>query len=322
VLCSDAQNDASLVEYRELFERERIGALAFIPLVARGRLLGKFMVCHDQPHVYVDAEIELAIAIANHLASTTAHFMANAKLEETIVYNELFARILAHDLRNPLSAMMTAAQLLLLRQAGEGERQTKPLGRILASGERMDRMIDQLLDFTSARSRGGLDIEPRETDLAELCARTIGELEVAFPAWKILRQVTGNTTGCWDPDRLAQIVSNLVANAGQHGDAAGGIFLELDGTPADLVTLQIHNEGAIPEALLPALFDPFRSTRQRRVNSRGLGLGLFITQEIVNAHGGSVQVVSTEALGTTFTIRLPRRSAPKPGVTAHSEVAS
>jgi PAS domain S-box-containing protein len=320
VLSPDVQNDALLAPFRELFQRERIGALAFIPLITRGRLLGKFMVYHDEPHAYVDSEIELATAIANHLASTTARFVATAKLEETIVYNELFAGVLAHDLRNPLSAMMTAAQLLL-RQGGEGERQTKPLGRILASGERMDRMIDQLLDFTRARSGGGIDIEPRETNLGELCAQAVGELETAYPEWKILRQVSGDPTGSWDPDRLTQIISNLVANAGQHGDAAGGVLVELDGTLPDRVTLRVHNEGTIPEALLPAIFDPFRSTRQRRAQSRGLGLGLFIVREIVSAHGGTVQVVSSEPLGTTFTIYLPRRCTARPPATPNPEPA-
>ena len=77
--------------------------------------------------------MQLAVSIANHLASVTARFAAMSKLEETIRYNDLFAGALAHDLRNPLNAMMTAAQLLLMRQEGKGDRDAKPLSRILGS---------------------------------------------------------------------------------------------------------------------------------------------------------------------------------------------
>ena len=105
-------------------------------------------------------------------------------------------------------------------------------------------------------------------------------------------------------------LSNLVANAAQHGDPAAGIFIRLDGRQSSFVTLEIHNKGAIPESLLPTLFDPFRGTQHRHDHARGqslgLGLGLFIVKEIVRAHGGSVDVISTDALGTAFKVRLPR----------------
>ena len=101
--------------YAALFSREGIGALAFFPLVSGGRLIGKFMVYYDRPHRFASHELEMAKAIANHLGSVITRFDAIAKLEETIRYNELFAGVLAHDLRNPLGAMMTAAQLVLMR---------------------------------------------------------------------------------------------------------------------------------------------------------------------------------------------------------------
>jgi PAS domain S-box-containing protein len=308
VLVGDVDSDATLEPYRPLFKREGIGSLAFVPLVTRGRLIGKFMVYYGESHTYSTAEIEMAMAIANHLASVTARFTAIAKLEETIRYNDLFSGVLAHDLRNPLGAITTSAQMVLMRQEGEGDRNSKPLSRILASGQRMMRMIDQLLDLTRARAGGGIRVEPCETNLADLCEQAIGELEVAYPSWRIQRQVVGDQAGSWDVDRLLQVISNLVSNAGQHGQADGVIGVILDGRRADAVTLEVHNDGSVPEAILPTLFDPFRGTRNRRDYSRGLGLGLFIVNEIVRAHGGTVRVVSTVADGTTFTVRLPRRT--------------
>ncbi len=184
ILVPDAAVDPTLADYAELFRSEGIGALAFVPLVNGGRLVGKFMVYHDRPHGYSQAEIATCRAVANHVASVAVRFSLIAKLQEAIRVSELFAGVLAHDLRNPLGAIMTAAQLVLMRQEGEGEttgRHAKPLSRILTSGQRMSRMIDQLLDFTVARTGGGIKIQPRATNLAELCTQAIGELELVHP---------------------------------------------------------------------------------------------------------------------------------------------
>lgn len=316
VLVPDAERDPAMAPYLPLLRREGIGALAFIPLVTGGRLLGKFMFYYDRPRAFALHEVETARAIANHLASVMSRFAAVARIKETIRSNELFAGVLAHDLRNPLGAMMAAAQLALVRREGEGARgdgEVKPLGRILSSGQRMTTMIDQLLDFTRARSGGGIEVEPHEANLADLCAQAAGELELAHPDWTIRRETLGDPRGTWDSDRLLQVLSNLVANAGQHGSPEAGILLRLDGTDRDRVGVEVHNGGAIPGPLLPHIFNPFRNTRHRRGQSRGLGLGLFIVREIVRAHGGTVEISSSEAAGTTFSIRLPRHGARAPG---------
>lgn len=233
-----------------------------------------------------------------------------AEQQETLRYNETFAGILAHDLRNPLGAMMTAAHVLLRRQEGEGDKVIKPLSRIVSSGERMARMIEQLLDFTRVRVGGGIDVHPQASDLADLCVHVMDELELVHPEWVLQREVSGDTSGAWDPDRLLQVISNLLTNAGLHGKPEAGVRVRVDGTSPAQVCLEIHNEGAIPETLLPSIFDPFRGTHHRRDTGRGLGLGLYITQQIVQAHGGTIELRSTEIEGTTFVVRLPRHAAP------------
>jgi signal transduction histidine kinase len=138
--------------------------------------------------------------------------------------------------------------------------------------------------------------------------QVVEELELAHPDWTIRLDVRGDQRGLWDADRMLQVFSNLVANAGQHGTLEGGITIALDGTAQHEIRIDVRNEGAIPESLLPHLFEPFRMTPRHRSQSSGLGLGLFIVREIVRAHGGTVEVTSTEATGTTFRLRLPRAS--------------
>ena len=306
ILVGDVAGDAALAALVPLFRQEGIGALASFPLVTGDHRLGELMVHHPRPHHYTDGEIEHATAIAHHLASATARFRAVARLEETIRYNDLFAGVLAHDLRNPLNAIFTAAQLLLMRQEGAGDRNARPVSHIMSSSQRMARMIDQLLDVTRARIGGGIELEPGAADLADLCDHAIGELELANPEWRIERSVRGDVSGSWDSDRVIQVVSNLVSNAAQHGRAGAAVRVELDGREDAQVKLHVHNAGTIPRPLLPTLFDPFRGASSRRTHSRGLGLGLFIVNEIVRGHGGSIDVASSEADGTTVTVCLPR----------------
>jgi PAS domain S-box-containing protein len=312
VLVPDAQNDAGLGAYAALFREERIGALAFIPLVTHGRLLGKFMLYYEEPHSFASHEIETAVAIANHLASVIVRFSAVARLEDTLRANELFAGVLAHDLQNPLHAIMTAAQVVLMRHEGEraSDPSAKPLSKILSSGKRMARMIEQLLDFTRARTGGGIRVQTREAHAGELCAQAVEELELAHPEWTIEREVAGDLGVRWDPDRMLQVVSNLVANAGQHGAPGAPVRVRVDGSSSYEVAIEVRNEGAISTSSLPELFNPFRTSRQEGARSRGLGLGLFIVREIVHAHGGTVFVDSSEAAGTTFRVRVPRAVPP------------
>jgi signal transduction histidine kinase/CheY-like chemotaxis protein len=317
----DALAAPVLAAHASLFRAEGIAALAFIPLVTRGRLLGKFMLYYDEPHPFAQREVETARAIANHLASVISRFAAVSRLEETVRQNELFAGVLAHDLRNPLGAIMTAAQLMLARRERASaalEPDTRPLSRILSTGQRMSVMIDQLLDFTRARSGGGIGVTLHEVDLSALLQQAADELELAHPEWIIQREVHGDARGMWDSDRLLQVISNLVGNAGEHGRPGTPIVVRLDGTDAARVSLDAHNSGAIPRELLPHLFVPFRSTQHRRAGARGLGLGLFIIREIVQAHGGTIDVTSDDAAGTTFRIDLPRHPKLQPAAQQQS----
>jgi PAS domain S-box-containing protein len=227
-------------------------------------------------------------------------------LRETVRINELFMGVLAHDLRAPLGAIMTAGQLILARDQGGEGRNTRALGRILSSGERMSRMIEQLLDFTRLRVGGGIELDAAAADLMVLARQAVDELDDAYPDCVVDVRTVGDTTGRWDHDRLSQVLSNLVANALQHGVPAAGVRVVIDGSDADTVQVQVHNMGAIPVPLIAEIFEPLTGGQRRRDRSRSLGLGLFLSKRIAAAHGGDVEVSSSESEGTTFTLSLPR----------------
>jgi signal transduction histidine kinase len=234
----------------------------------------------------------------------TDEVRAREELSRTVQYHEKFAAILGHDLRNPLNAILTTAQLLQRRATTDEI--ARPVDRIVASGDRMRRMIDQLLDLARVRGTGGLRLQPRPIDLGELCRHVLDELRAGHPGSSLELVTAGSLVGCWDGDRLAQVLSNLAANAIEHGAPSSVVRVRLDGSDPERVGIRVENQGAIPAPLLPLLFDPFRNAEHRSSKARGLGLGLYISHEIVTAHRGKLTVLSSSADGTCFQVELPK----------------
>lgn len=227
---------------------------------------------------------------------------------ETGKHRERFVSILGHDLRGPLAAAAMAAQLLL-RTDGQCPGHAREAARIIDSCNRMERMIHDLLDFARASQGGGIPVRPRPTDLEALCRSIVEETRASAPNQPLELQVRGECRGSWDAERLSQVVANLLHNAVQHGAPGRPVTLRLNGEK-DRVELEVHNEGPpIPAEQLPHLFEPFRRQQGEDQKARTLGhlgLGLFIAQEIVRAHAGTIEVRSTQEEGTTFAVILPR----------------
>ncbi|HUS67167.1 MAG TPA: MEDS domain-containing protein [Kofleriaceae bacterium] len=306
ILVADTEASPAMAGYLPVFRAEGIRALAFFPLVAGGKLLGKFMVYYGAPRVLSDEEVAMAAAIANHVGAAIDRFDATGQLERTVRFNEMFTAILGHDLRNPLAAITTAAQLLLSRT--EDEQMSRPLSRILSSGDRMARMIGQLLDFTRVRVGQGIPLEPTSTDLEPVLRQVMDELAEAHPGVEMPLVAHGDLTGRWDPDRLSQVFSNLLGNAVQHGKG-GRVSVTIDGRAPGQVAIAIHNDAVIAEERIPRLFEPMTGAEERCDRTQGLGLGLFISRQIACGHGGDLTVRSTAGAGTTFTVVLPRSAA-------------
>jgi signal transduction histidine kinase len=219
-------------------------------------------------------------------------------------FRERFIGILGHDLRSPLQAIvfMTAA---LRKRDDTTLPQQKLVDRISGSADRMSRMIADLLDLTRTRLGSGLPIVRRPLDLGDVVRQAVEELEAAQPSKHVTLDAEGAGRGSWDPDRMAQVVSNLVSNALDYSPEGAPVAVRVRGD-GDGAILAVHNEGApIAPEVLPRLFDPFVQG-ERAALGEGLGLGLFIAQQIVLSHGGSIDVRSAAGEGTTFTVRLPR----------------
>jgi PAS domain S-box-containing protein len=304
---NDAVHDPHIGD-SEWVRGEGISAFAGYPLVLQDRLIGVFAI--SALHPLGDDALDTLRTVADTIAVGIERSRAASEreglveeLRKTVRLNEIFAGVLAHDLRNPLAAILTAAEILVMR--GTANEASSPLSRILSSGRRMARMIEQVMDFTRIRQGAGIRPTLEKCDLEEICRQMMDELGHANPEWKLGLELLGDPKGQWDRGLLSQVVSNLVGNALQHGRPDSGLRLRIDGVSSSRVILQVHNAGTIDSALVPHIFDAFREGANRHGRSKGLGLGLFITKHFVEAHGGTVGVVSAAEL-TSFTVDLPR----------------
>lgn len=209
--------------------------------------------------------------------------------------------MLGHDLRDPLQSISMAATLLSRTDTGArmGE-------RIRYSSGRMQRLISQVLDLSRLQGGLGLGIEKRLCDLSTLVNGLIEEKRQAYPGLRIEPDVPDGLTLMADTDRIAQVVTNLMSNARQHGAPRQPILVTA-ATSGDGITLSVTNHGGpIAEDVLAHLFSPFKpeSVGQSR-NRTGLGLGLYIAEQVVRDHGGNIAVQCRDGL-VIFTVTLPR----------------
>jgi signal transduction histidine kinase len=232
---------------------------------------------------------------------------AEERAADLLVMGELreeLLGILGHDLRRPLGAMMMGINVLVAR-GNLTDADARVASRILVSGDRMNRMISQILEFTCARLGGGLMLELGPADLGDVCRAVAEELELAASV-SVECTVDGDLTGTWDADRLTEVLSNIGGNAIEHARPGTRIALHAYCAGTDVV-VDICNEGQpIPPDLLPHIFEPFRRAKPGASSKAGnLGLGLYIASEVVLAHGGEL-VARSSGGTTTFTMRLPR----------------
>jgi signal transduction histidine kinase len=228
------------------------------------------------------------------------------ELQERAAYEQQLIGIVSHDLRNPINAIGIAAALLAKGDHLD-ERQAKAVSRIVSSSNRARRMLPDFLDFTQARTLGRIPVAPGPADIRQIARQVFDEVRVMYPDRVATLDHEGEAQGTWDADRIAQVIANLLSNAYQHSQPSAAIQLRTRGTPRDVI-IEVQNEGgAIPPAEIARFFQPFeRGSRATPSADRSVGLGLFISKQIVEAHEGTISVQSSAGEGTTFRVRLPR----------------
>lgn len=232
-----------------------------------------------------------------------------ARYSQTVTESQdVFLGVLGHDLRNPLAAILLAAEFFL--HADElDSRYAKVAAGVYTSVRRAEKIVENLLDFARSRVGSGISLDRGETDLTAACEDIVQELRQLHPEHVVVFQPESRLLGKFDGSRMGQVFSNLIGNAIKHGSATAPVTISQWIGGGDAV-FAVHNEGEpIPPGETVGIFDPMRRRSQFALNERGpragLGLGLFIAQQIVIAHGGMITVTSSAASGTTFRVRLP-----------------
>lgn len=234
------------------------------------------------------------------------HAIADAVTAYTEVYSDLqeqFTAVLTHDLRNPLSAARSTAQMIL-RYPDRTDRHLQFAGRIVDNLDQMNRMIEDLLDASRLRGGEKLPLVLLELDLRPLLRRVLDDFEMSYGD-RFRLKVDGTISGHWDEDLLRRAIANLVNNAVKYGDANGKVTVRARNQDGHAV-IEVHNYGnPIPPDDLKSLFKTYKRTSGAQTGGKkGWGLGLSLVRGVAEVHGGTVAVTSTPEDGTTFMLDL------------------
>ncbi|CAN5450860.1 bacteriophytochrome BphP [soil metagenome] len=259
----------------------------------------------DKAVPWTEAELRIAGDLADGLVR-----VGNARMADTAQLRNQFLAILGHDLRGPLHAVNMAAQMLQ-----RGKMSERMVNTIVSSSTRMQRLVEQMLDLSRVENKLGLGLQRRQTDLVAVIRELVDESLVARPDKPIEMQLPETLMAEIDRDRVLQMLGNMLSNAKHHGVDGNAVDVALitqSGRQGAMAVISISNVGKpIDPVLLPALFDPFkRASLGSAHNPSGMGLGLYIAQEIAAGHDGDLRY-SFEAPRVIFTVRLALTAQPR-----------
>jgi signal transduction histidine kinase len=283
-----------------------------VPLVARGRVLGAItLVSARAERQYGPADLALAEDLASRCALALDNARLYGELQEALHGREVFLAALAHDLKNPLSITRGYAQMLG-RLAGklarpESAGQLAGWGAAIeANANRMDALVDELLDLARLEAGRPLELKCVPTELVELTRRVVQEHRRLSERHQLdLETSVPVLTGWWDGPRLERVVDNLLGNAIKYSPSGGRVGVRISRRGRWAVMTVADAGIGIPAADLPRIFDRFHRGSNVKGHMAGSGIGLAGVRQIVLQHGGRIGVKSREGEGTTVTVRLP-----------------
>lgn len=247
-------------------------------------------------------EGDIFVCSARDVTQDKARAGALQSSEDEALLREQFIAILGHDLRNPLAAIGAAVRIAARRP--HDDKIAEMFAAIDGSADRMAKLIDTVMDFARARLGGGIPVELRPiADLTAGFDRVVDEVRIAHPGRQIETSFGFDSTLVCDPARLDQLLSNLVANAVTHGSRDKPILVKTMSVDGSFVLTVTNSGEAIPPDILSNLFKPFERA-DKSVSLQGLGLGLYIADQIARAHFGEISVTSNEER-TVFRLAIP-----------------
>lgn len=298
------------------------------------------------PEAYTEDDVTFLQELAHRAALAIDNASLHRQTEAALCIRDEFVSSVSHDLNNPLAAIKGNIQLMRRRLTRghplESGWLLESVDAIGATIERASQMVSELSDLARMRSGEPLDLAKRQADLVALAEHVVGiyQRTTGTHAIRLERRVE-TLVGVWDEGRLERVLSNLLSNAIKYSPAGGEIVVTVqrdggDETPAAAERREGHDGGAagdraggdgagsgwavlsvrdagvgIPAEDLPHVFDRFYRGRQRESDIGGSGIGLTSVQQIVERHGGSVEVESVVGAGTTVTVRLPLAADPE-----------
>lgn len=312
MLVAGARSPEHLAALRQLGFRSG----TIVPMMTRGRVVGTMsLVFAESGRVYHDDEIALAREIARRAAIAVDNAGLFAEAQQAARAREDFLLTASHELRTPLTTVKATAQLVsryLDQPRPDRTRIVAMIARLQSEIGRLETLSSDLLDAARIQ-RGRFELQPAACELVALARDVMAALERSSyrqPTHRLVVEAGAPVSGVWDAQRLRQVLSNLVSNALKYSPAGGVVRVRVlrEGDDALLV---VEDDGiGIDPAEAAGLFQPFERGATVRQSIGGVGLGLYITHQIVDAHGGTITLDSQPGAGSRFTVRLPAARIP------------
>jgi signal transduction histidine kinase len=273
-------------------------ALMIVPVLADA----VFLTVRREPFTEEEQQIITNFAYQFGLAADNARLFAAQ--QEALQVKDQFLSIVSHELRTPLTTIKGYAQMLRRKLEDKPDDQ-RFANNIDAQVGRLSRLVDDLLDVTRF-SRGQFELTVERTDIRSALEEVVARFRVVSPNHAFRLDLDeGSFLGDWDRDRLEQVMNNLVGNAVKYSPRGGEILISTRHEDSHLVIAVRDHGVGIPEADQKHLFDRFFRGNAENSDIKGLGLGLYVSQRIVEAHGGAIGATSVPGEGSEFYFTLP-----------------
>lgn len=299
-------------EERIVVEKLQLNSFIFAPLKSRGKVIGVLTVASNQKGFsYSEEDVDFISELANRAALAVDNSKLFSEVEEALHARDDFLSIASHELKTPLTSILLALQFSLrhLRTAEESKKNERIINALetgVLQTRRLSALINDLLNISVIKT-GRVILDKEESDLIGIIKDAILGFKLLVERKKIkiiFSNKDDEIIGMWDKIRLGEVFSNLISNSIKYGKNKP-IIIEAKSSK-DKVVVKITDKGiGIDKKDLKNIFDIFRRTKEAS-EYKGMGVGLYISNQIITAHGGAIHVKSTPHRGTTFTIELTR----------------